>query len=621
MVLSGNVLVSIPCGTWTIHYVIDGMRWDFYWAYPPSYHCRQGMQALMGGDGAEYNSLWSLAWTYPILDYVEDHSWIHLTDEVTASLCGPSPIDAHVQIHFNGYVKPDGSDGKDWLPSPGDSIGLKFGFQSDVTGPINVRYTISDISMWAGRCMNEPWAAPAPRHTGLKGEAPNPITGTQFYFDAWIGDPAQYDLKVYDLKSSLDPLYAEYMGIPDSVSFDSLSKSISTLVAEKEVRGPSSDDILWIVARDYGMDCSVTPTASAFQGKLAFMQALVTEFGDSVYNVTVPRDNDGIDTLSVGFATGDFMADAWEEKCFPDSLGYDIREIQPFIDTAATAASYPVMDKDSIPRGRKVLNCYWDGDYLTNWEEYRGFIVLSDSLDITSDSTHRRTNPREKTVFVHFRPDIQSDVADNIPKFIFQMPGVDVYNTNYLQTNLERNSSERKISENRTGASTLYPPLLYPRSVPINDSYRPNAVTFWRALTSDNDPINDLDTLYSIQNGIARFSFGGTISHGFAFHGEKVVIPSVTSRIIVRTGSIYQYGRLSSYYDTDSELWRNTYSRLIQRNISHEFGHSVGMNHVDRSTGGFMYIPEPMQNEAYPWPEEIYPTGSMIQFLVRRPLP
>ena len=382
--VTGNVLISIPCGTWTIHYVVDAYPWDYFWATPGGWGA-QGMQALLGSDGRNfffYN--WRpLSGEYTILDFVNDEPCIHLIDEVTASICGPSPIDAHVQIRFDGYIESDGSDGTDWLPSPGDSIGLKFSYTSSESGPINVRYTIADISMWAGHCMNAPWASPAPQHTGLSGDVPDPITGTQFDFDAWVGNPDQYDLKVYDLKSELDPMYADYLQLPDSVCFDSLSKSISTIVAEKEVPGPRAEDILWIVARDYGMDCSVTPTASAYEGKLAFMQPLVTEFGDSVYNVTVPRDNDEIDTISNGFANGDFMGDAWEEMHFPDSLGYDIREIQPFIDTSAAAAGYPVMDKDSIPRGREVNHRYWDGDYLTNWEEYRGFLVLSDSLDIS----------------------------------------------------------------------------------------------------------------------------------------------------------------------------------------------------------------------------------------------
>ena len=220
-------------------------------------------------------------------------------------------------------------------------------------------------------------------------------------------------------------------------------------------------------------------------------------------------------------------------------------------------------------------------------------------------------------MFVHFRPDIQAEVADNIPKEMFAIPEVNVYNTRNLQP-LRRNSHLRWLSENRVGASIEYPPFKHPRTNPLSSFYHANVVTFWPTIDSLS---GEGGSDYVIEpSGNAEFEFGKTLAYDM-IPDSNVFIPSSTQRILVRLGSIQAFGEWSNYYDVSSMAWQNAYSKLIRWVIIHEFGHSIGMKHKSRIVNGIMYVPTPEPNSDFDWPTMVFPTENMNEFLIRRPLP
>ncbi len=104
---------------------------------------------------------------------------------------GPPPNEEPVgwaECEFEGWFLRDDSEADNWLPKPGDEIGLAFKFRRTLP-PMRamIRYNVYSISTWQGECMNSPVGAAKPRPTG-----------TDQFFDFTIVDTAKYDIEIMD---------------------------------------------------------------------------------------------------------------------------------------------------------------------------------------------------------------------------------------------------------------------------------------------------------------------------------------------------------------------------------------------------------------------------------------
>lgn len=324
----------------------------------------------------------------------------------------------------------------------------------------------------------------------------------------------------------------------------------------------------------------VTPFVDA-AGKSNFMSR-TTSLGDTISYVSVPRDEDGFEQYSGN--TGDFLADAWEEKVFP---GTDLRKNWPFghPDSVGSVAQ-KWEDDDYHMRGRA-----FDGDDLLNYEEYRGFWVSTDESQPNDPNSHEhvRCNPQVKDVFLYFHPALDSNLL--IPEFFGQIaPGyiqniddtiefrVTDYSVLYGARSSDLSARSRKdkaVSFNRNSHFTLCPPLFVPLdSIPLDSGISaPQILSIW-PWTSGED---------------IRSAFGWLKPRRLVFReqgiGNAATIPRFTDRIVLNFPA-WQYVFLNydRYNDTLNahffENWIEDITEGLRVNIAHEVAHGVGLTHA-----------------------------------------
>lgn len=337
---------------------------------------------------------------------------------------------------------------------------------------------------------------------------------------------------------------------------------------------------LELISRDYAAHCMVTPFVDA-AGKSNFMSR-TTSLGDTISYVSVPRDEDGFEQYSGN--TGDFLADAWEEKVFP---GTDLRKNWPFghPDSVGSVAQ-KWEDDDYHMRGRA-----FDGDDLLNYEEYRGFWVSTDESQPNDPNSHEhvRCNPQVKDVFLYFHPALDSNLL--IPEFFGQIaPGyiqniddtiefrVTDYSVLYGARSSDLSARSRKdkaVSFNRNSHFTLCPPLFVPLdSIPLDSGISaPQILSIW-PWTSGED---------------IRSAFGWLKPRRLVFReqgiGNAATIPRFTDRIVLNFPA-WQYVFLNydRYNDTLNahffENWIEDITEGLRVNIAHEVAHGVGLTHA-----------------------------------------
>lgn len=427
-----------PCGNWRIWYVLDSRTWNMFCGpnNDPEYGVF-GLRTVMLG-APEWGSSCAGIDTN-LVAYIQSDAIDYTYIDINMGDCEEfPPTTGEVETNFSGYVKSDGSDGRDWLPVPGDSIGLVFKFQTDPPGQtFNLAYHIWDMTMWQGECMNSPrfddstligQRDVAPHTKGFSGQVPwDSLTKFRFW-DFTVGDPESYSYYVKDTVTYLADAPGNYWRLPGDTLllepqpqyqlpqgrplFQTEIIAYTTTDAER--------DTLWLKALDYGAHCIVTPEVGGGKDRRMRMWHPDSAYVlDSLWSLTVPFDYDGYQIPGVNF--GDCMADAWESefaKQWQDSewVAENIVYFRPFVTSFQVIA-----DSDIVVRGRGI-----DGDNLCNFAEYRGFMIADDSTKTSSGHSHRRLHPIRKSVIVHVRNNMNRDienrkVLDQMPGFIYKM--------------------------------------------------------------------------------------------------------------------------------------------------------------------------------------------------------
>ena len=541
--------------------------------------------------------------------------------------CPESPP-ADGWVSFEGYIGPDGNDGSNWLPTPGDSIGLKFEVHANAGHSYHISYGIWNISMWQGECLNSPrFPAYGPHTTGFYGTVkPGDVDSLWPWWDFGVCVPEDYITAVV-MDSSLDYVgWVPYSEIPGDTTRvirrdrgTRLEQPLYLTCLALTTEDPVSSHILWLKAKDYAAHCLVTPSASG-GGKGGGLQHFVSPYGDTLKAITVPRDYDGLGVY-FGWNLGDGMADYWEEQAFEV---IDTRPILPFIKFLPLGAAPVLADFDAEPEGRDI-----DGDYLCHFEEYRGAII--------PPGLHQRIDPLKKTVFIHLRTNLDSVVSAAMPGYIYHLNdggfeteiffmdsmkwgGLDTAWTELAIENYRRNNMKgRSVNFNKAGAGHWYVGYGLPTTNPCTDSVA-NAVTYWRWAGSDD------------QRRLGRRNmYGATIPAEVLWPvpGDPTdggLIPNCSIRTIVNLDR-YDSVRVNNFYSHDPDQWDEDFPRALSKTIAHEFGHTLGMLHrpsdratpIDTST--IMTNIGILTTGQFVTSDSSYADSSRLQFSVRRPKP
>ena len=530
-------------------------RWDSYrhgdlitardiWVSPPNDFEPQVRYDDWGDYMASGSGLWCLLDTF----FVE----------------GPEPPPGFeppgwAECTFKDWVYPSGASAKDWLPEPNSIVGLKFKFhRQDVPARAIVRFNIYNISTWQGECMNYPVDAPIPR-----------ATGTGEFFDFTVVDSGQYD--------DIDTLDFDLYGgmqldfIPGNASeIASVRRYILTLNLDFPAGTHDIFHTLWLKTHDYGAKAIVSPgTGQTWRDLMTLRE---TAFGQHVWSVSVPRDDDG--QAFQGYNWGDFMADAWEEQKLglpSKSSDSAIVRFTPFYNNETGSLFYA--DRDSIPEGRSIK-----GDGFCNWEEYRGFMTVGDQYRFYSTKLHKRLNPFRKEVMVHFMPNAES--RPYAPGWMNALPDTMAYLVDHLTELVDTDSFRldlmRWVNINRLGA---YYPYYSSRSywddeMGFETTNQPadlegqNAVVFWSIYRGNNIDLRPPRNgqIFGYVKRYVYFPGGGTI-------------PRHAFQVVVNTEWIDVYTANVPYYRNHFDDYLADIAKMKRLTIAHEGGHTIGMPH------------------------------------------
>jgi hypothetical protein len=316
------------------------------------------------------------------------------------------------------------------------------------------------------------------------------------------------------------------------------------------------------------------------------MRGFLSPYGQELWTITVPFDYDGYADVGVNY--GDYMADKWEERCFPEPH-YDIRYVQPFL------IQWPqtnLADRDSIPTGRDI-----DGDGFCNFAEYRGLMIAKDPANPSLTHEHRRLDPARKSVVIHVRTNMDNVVRAQIPGYIYKLPDAEIVFTDSIrfsrtplrlsdEAGIERaryDTVGRDVNFNRAGAGLWYPGFALPITYPMPQGDTIRAVTFWNWTP-------DEWILLLRRNVNPEFALGVTWGYP-AFYGSRgrtAHIPRMTTRCMLNTTRFDEIRQ--RYYAGDPSRWQHDFGIVSKGDIAHEFGHAVGMLDTLRSqhTTGIM---------------------------------
>ena len=596
------VLTTVPnCGRWRIHYVGDDNCWWLFCGAlgDPEQGFRDDRCVLVRPwgcpdavcAGVDTNLCSYIHNTHPPA-LIEDYA-----DVPGLPPCPePPPPPGYPSLKFVGYRKPNGHDGKDWLPSPKDSIALLFQVTADPPGSEwRIGYRVWDISMWQGECMNSPrydgstalgQPDPEPKPKGFNWRRLK-CDSLEKMFPSWdftVGEPCR-DTIMY-VKDTLTlvgaaPANPWYM-YPDTlrqwvrpqVPFPQ-GRPLFLSIVNISHTGTAPYDTLWLRSHDYAAHCLVTPVVGLEKGgRELHMEAWDAPFNQRVYTITVPYDYDGY--ADVGLNFGDGINDIWEEnRCGC----HDIRQFRPFVAVRPLGPA----DFDHVPVGRGI-----DGDSWCNFAEYRGVVVRRDSTFLQpSPPRYVRLDPVRKTVLVHVRNN--TDDTDNkmwrdlMPGYIYNLyrDTLEIYFTDSIRFQRQKTPVAASVTEvttrpylwgrdvnfNRAGAGLWYYGFGYPISKPMEGDDTIRAVTYWKWYDGcEEEPIVGL--------GI-NFHEAIWNSPSDPVHNTSGV-PDVTSRIVLFMRN-YLSIRDSDYADDSTHQWSRDFPRECRKTIAHEFGHSVGM--------------------------------------------
>jgi hypothetical protein len=578
---SGTMFLSLPQGSIRLYLIGDEFNWEeIYLRRRPAEFC--------GGTGCpridEYTNL---------NDYFEGNvpGDIHLLqhrDIIVPSVeSAPPPAPG---ITFMDWIAPGDTTGKNWLPTPEDTIGLKFKLiTSDPGATHRFTFVIFDISAWQGEAMNYP-APPvaAPWHTGDSLKPPRSLDGSDYDFDYWLAEPEQYEIKVVDMlvKGKSRDMFSNegWTQFIDSLRARDLfgkpiGRSRKTIIARTR-NAVTTEHTLRLVARDYAAHCLVAPFVEG-NGKSNSM-AYATGLGDTVNYVSVPRDEDGYYAYAYNF--GDYLADAWEEKVF---AGDSLRKHWPFMHPDSMGSPRAKWEDDDIYlRGRPH-----NGDDLLNFEEYRGYWVATDSTRQNDPNLHKhiRCSPVSKDVFVYFHSAFDTVVV--YPNFFGSIAPGYVYNlhdsahfhlTDYSELYKRpvddpiRFDDHKSVSYARLSHAGLYPPLFIPAdSLPRDSSIEfygeAQIVSGWPWIPEEGDWYN-IAGLTIVTDSVRLIP--GSMSWN---------IPREVSRFVIHQPSfVYFYKHLTDYAITDPNGWTNWTDDIVpvlKGILAHEVGHAVGLMH------------------------------------------
>lgn len=559
----GSAGLALPCGEWEIRYFLSRYPWDnMYELLDPGHWLRQSQSVLSGSRCA-----WSRGGdAFPIpLDIeaqADSQAIASTTLFFSANYCDTLPPPSNIQLKFIKYIFANGQSADEWLPAPNDSVGLVFSWNSAHIDSVNMRHNISRISMWAGQSMNAPYAAKGPEQSNFDGEISrldtSAMNGRGFeHFDVWVGRPLKYKLYVKDIVDTLT--LTGQRARPQTPRENTTNYSIGYIRADKQWNDSTGGDTLWVRSHDYAAYCEVLTEVWGRDGKKSFVSNHVTEFGKKSLIITVPRDDDGLSAYNYGFSQGDYMADYWEtEHCQCP----DIRKFHPFQPVDSVSA-----DKDSLPEGRKR-----DGDNFANWEEYRGFMVYSDSSEIHSAHKHLRTDPTRKTFIAKIDTSIDDFLAPGLPSYWTswtepQLLFTDsAYSDDKMIARPLRFSQRKDIDTNRVGSFAFYPPLRRPVDNPLLGSESQQILMFTRFLPVDSQRSGGWSG-----NSLAVTLGGGSGSDGAQIPSRVLFISVVNERI----DSVFS----SDYYVQNHDTMLADRKHLLQWVITHELGHCVDMTH------------------------------------------
>lgn len=593
-----TVLATIPtCGRWNIFYSLDRSDWYYLMGYNAD-----GRLSQWPADRTVIISTHDLFHTRVdtnFVAYILAHG-NYSAVTVNMDTC-PEPFEADGEISFEGYWRSNRDSAACWLPVPGDSIagndtipkdsiGLAFRVNSPSGTKYRIMYALWEISKWKGECLNSPrFAGPDPEPSGWEGPATaEQLDSLSKGWDITICEPDRFRFLVTD-KRSLYPGYSPSIPAPwdtlRSRPRDELPGTrpydITCVFAVTE--DSLDEDTLWLKAHDYAAHCLVTPVVvdGGKGGRLhGFVNPLNHE--DSLWTVTVPLDYDGYSDIGVNY--GDGMADCWEQSAFGVT---DPTSILPFI-TVTDSGNF-LADQDTMPPGRRI-----GGDYLSNFEEYRGVMVGIDSIYPCTTHVHVRTDPLRKTVLVHLRSNVEDSTKLFFPGYIYSMETAGFEPEFYLTDSLrwsnqpmiwgseeedrvaerQRNNFKwRDINYNKVGAGRWYYGYGLPTSTPVPDTSFCNAATFWRRRDNPADeaalPANPNSCPYPL----------GISSVALPFLPDSSSIPRLSSRSVISADGYSVIGR-GPYYSQYPAEWLSDCPRAYRRTIAHEFSHQVGMMHI-----------------------------------------
>ncbi len=557
----GSAGLALPCGTWEIKYFLVFGSWDtMYDLVDPGHWLRQSQSVLAGSRCRWAPGGMPLPLPIDVAAQADSQAIAMQTMTLTASTCDTLPPASNLDLKFGGYISPDGEPAENWLPTPGDSVGLVYQWESQISDSVTIRHHISRISMWAGQCMNSPYAAKGPRQTNTDIDIARRDTsimiGDSVYkdFDVWIGRPYKYDLHVKDMIDTLT--LSGDQTRPQTPVENTTNYSIGYIRAETVSHGTTGGDTLWIKARDYAAYCEVTTEASGRDGKKAFVNNHITEFGKSSV-ITVPRDDDGAAAYNNGFSHGDYMADYWEHQ---NCNCTDIRTFHPF-----RAESTRPADKDSLPEGRKR-----DGDNFTNWEEYRGFMVYSDSSEIHSAHKHLRADPTRKTFIAKIDTSIDDFLAPGLPTYwnSWTEPQLLFTDSAFFDSLMliwpMRRTANKTIDTNRVGSFAYYPPRSTPTNTPLTGLRGQNVLILTQFIARDSIEFRLSGSTLAAKIGVTADT-GASVPPG-------VFYITVHSQ---RLASIFS----TTYYQAHPDSATIDRERLFQHVMAHEIGHCVDLPH------------------------------------------
>lgn len=369
-----------------------------------------------------------------------------------------------------------------------------------------------------------------------------------------------------------------------------LTVSVAAVVVDSVVWGQYLEYLAYVVGSDppeYELVADTFYTPSQRNNSNIIPCIIVRNLdanGDSIWTISVPTDDDGM--YIFGSNRGDYMADVWEEEYILP--GKSVVDFMPFAQWSTRdpypPTDHPSADQDYILQGRTFQGHQLYGDRLCNFSEYRGFWVCGDQNKLYSTGKHCRTDPNRKTVFLHIASQIPDSLHKYFPGHISEISdSLEVFFTDsvgYYQPFRRTDRNSRKyVTRNTIGAArfyygypnlTIFPFVFTATGYP---EYQ-QAVAFWQY---DAIQIRNQRVLQG------QDELGNTYGYYWIDSiSDTVHYTEGVSQIVLNYGAIDSQFVGKQFYETHPDSIAPHREWLIEEIIAHEFGHAVGMQHVQQ---------------------------------------